>query len=553
MFDGVASEDKDPTQVHRRRRGAAARARARRGLRRGHGVVDQLQHGVDVDLRADVHVRVPRPARPRVGLGAAPRARPPRARLGRRRRGAARRLRGAALAPRGQGDGPLQLRGRPGPDRPTTTRCSRSTSGSGGSRPTSAGLADVAVVKANQLMPKPTHLSWEEAAVNALCNSTAYRMLVSRTARRSPRATPCSSGARRAGSAASRSSTCSTAAATPVGVVSSASRRRAAARARLRARHRPPGAGLPVLVRRAHPGRVRVAPARRGHPRARRHRPRHRLRAPGPPDDGRERLRLQPRRHGRHVRGDDGLHGRVRQPAPLDEAEDDQGQPLLELPRGVGREPARLRGQDRPAALGGLPARAGRRGRAGRSTATSRRASSACCCLAPSEGLGIDDPALRATRRRGRASRSSGGTRERAVLTEIDHVAIAVRDLDAAVALVRTTSSGPTVVHREVVASDGVEEALVAGRRVLRPAAHPDDATTRRSPGSSTRRGEGLHHVAYRVDDCAAALEAVKASGARVDRPGAAARLAGDDGRLRAPVGLLRHPHRARGGGPRLA
>ena len=42
------------------------------------------------------------------------------------------------------------------------------------------GLADVTVVKANQLMPKPPHLSWEEAAVNALCNSTAYRMLVSR-------------------------------------------------------------------------------------------------------------------------------------------------------------------------------------------------------------------------------------------------------------------------------------------------------------------------------------------------------------------------------------
>jgi crotonyl-CoA reductase len=41
------------------------------------------------------------------------------------------------------------------------------------------GLADIAVVKANQLMPKPAHLSWEEAAVNALCNSTSYRMLVS--------------------------------------------------------------------------------------------------------------------------------------------------------------------------------------------------------------------------------------------------------------------------------------------------------------------------------------------------------------------------------------
>jgi crotonyl-CoA reductase len=41
------------------------------------------------------------------------------------------------------------------------------------------GLADLTVVKANQLMPKPRHLSWEEAACNALCNSTSYRMLVS--------------------------------------------------------------------------------------------------------------------------------------------------------------------------------------------------------------------------------------------------------------------------------------------------------------------------------------------------------------------------------------
>ncbi len=41
------------------------------------------------------------------------------------------------------------------------------------------GLADLAVVKANQLMPKPSHLTWEESAVNALCSSTSYRMLVS--------------------------------------------------------------------------------------------------------------------------------------------------------------------------------------------------------------------------------------------------------------------------------------------------------------------------------------------------------------------------------------
>src|SRR5688500_19373545 len=41
------------------------------------------------------------------------------------------------------------------------------------------GLADVALVKANQLMPKPAHLTWEEAASPGLVNSTAYRQLVS--------------------------------------------------------------------------------------------------------------------------------------------------------------------------------------------------------------------------------------------------------------------------------------------------------------------------------------------------------------------------------------
>ena len=41
------------------------------------------------------------------------------------------------------------------------------------------GLAEIALVKANQLMPKPAHLTWEESACNALCNSTSYRMIVS--------------------------------------------------------------------------------------------------------------------------------------------------------------------------------------------------------------------------------------------------------------------------------------------------------------------------------------------------------------------------------------
>ncbi|HEY9496885.1 MAG TPA: crotonyl-CoA carboxylase/reductase [Intrasporangium sp.] len=42
------------------------------------------------------------------------------------------------------------------------------------------GLAELAIVKANQLMPKPDHLTWEEAASPGLVNSTAYRQLISK-------------------------------------------------------------------------------------------------------------------------------------------------------------------------------------------------------------------------------------------------------------------------------------------------------------------------------------------------------------------------------------
>jgi len=42
------------------------------------------------------------------------------------------------------------------------------------------GLAEIALVKSNQLMPKPAHLTWEESACPGLVNSTAYRQLVSR-------------------------------------------------------------------------------------------------------------------------------------------------------------------------------------------------------------------------------------------------------------------------------------------------------------------------------------------------------------------------------------
>ncbi len=108
------------------------------------------------------------------------------------------------------------------------------------------------------------------------------------------------------------------------------------------------------------------------------------------------------------------------------------------------------------------------------------------------------------------------------LLTEIDHVAIAVRDLDAAVAWYRE-AFGATVAHREVVEGDGVEEALLAVAdsyvQLLTPTR--DDSPVARYLQA---RGEGLHHVGYRVDDCAAALEAAKASGSRAidaaPRPG---------------------------------
>ena len=108
------------------------------------------------------------------------------------------------------------------------------------------------------------------------------------------------------------------------------------------------------------------------------------------------------------------------------------------------------------------------------------------------------------------------------LLTEIDHVAIAVTDLEAAIAYYRNTF-GAEVAHREVVESDGVEEALlrVADSYVQLLTPTRDDSPVARY---LRNRGEGLHHIGYRVDDCAAALDAVKARGGRVidevPRPG---------------------------------
>ncbi len=108
------------------------------------------------------------------------------------------------------------------------------------------------------------------------------------------------------------------------------------------------------------------------------------------------------------------------------------------------------------------------------------------------------------------------------LLTEIDHVAIAVKDLEAAIAYYRE-AFGAEVHHREVVESDGVEEALV---KVADSYIQLTTATREDSPIGKylEKRGEGLHHIGYRVDNCAEALQSMIDAGAtpidKAPRPG---------------------------------
>ena len=132
------------------------------------------------------------------------------------------------------------------------------------------------------------------------------------------------------------------------------------------------------------------------------------------------------------------------------------------------------------------------------------------------------------------------------LLTEIDHVAIAVRDLEAAIDYYQR-AFGAEVEHREVVESDGVEEALlkVAESYIQLLTPIRDDSPVAKA---IEKRGEGLHHVGYRVDDAAVAL-AVDGRGRRdADRQGAPPGQPRHDGRLHPPEGQLRDADRARSG-----
>jgi methylmalonyl-CoA/ethylmalonyl-CoA epimerase len=97
------------------------------------------------------------------------------------------------------------------------------------------------------------------------------------------------------------------------------------------------------------------------------------------------------------------------------------------------------------------------------------------------------------------------------VFGRIDHVGVAVPDLEAAVSLYEG-SFGMALAHRETVESQGVEAVLLdVGEghiELLRPL----------GPGTAVgkfleRKGPGMHHVAYAVDDIEAALERIRAAG----------------------------------------
>jgi methylmalonyl-CoA epimerase len=94
---------------------------------------------------------------------------------------------------------------------------------------------------------------------------------------------------------------------------------------------------------------------------------------------------------------------------------------------------------------------------------------------------------------------------------QIDHVGVAVSDLEGALTLFQDTFGMP-LVHREVVSEQGVEAALLdvgeSHIELLRPLG--DDTPVGRFVA---KRGVGLHHVAYRVADVDAALEQLRAAG----------------------------------------
>jgi methylmalonyl-CoA/ethylmalonyl-CoA epimerase len=105
------------------------------------------------------------------------------------------------------------------------------------------------------------------------------------------------------------------------------------------------------------------------------------------------------------------------------------------------------------------------------------------------------------------------------MLSMIDHIGIAVEDIDTALSTYRDALQ-MELVHRETITEQGVEAALLDvgdGHIELLQPLGPETAVGK----FLSRRGPGIHHIAYRVDDVDAALSALSAAGLRLidERP----------------------------------
>jgi len=100
------------------------------------------------------------------------------------------------------------------------------------------------------------------------------------------------------------------------------------------------------------------------------------------------------------------------------------------------------------------------------------------------------------------------------MLRQIDHIGVAVEDIDAALDLYTGPLAMP-LEHRETVDEQGVEAALVgvgAGHVELLAPLGPDTPVGK----YLERRGPGLHHVAYAVEDIETVLDQLRAAGLRL-------------------------------------
>lgn len=100
------------------------------------------------------------------------------------------------------------------------------------------------------------------------------------------------------------------------------------------------------------------------------------------------------------------------------------------------------------------------------------------------------------------------------MFTRIDHIGVAVEDLDSAIKLYER-SFEMELAHRETVESQGVEAVLLDvgdGHVELLSPLGPDTPVGK----FIAKKGPGIHHVAYAVEDIDAALEQVKAAGLRL-------------------------------------